>query len=158
MCMCGSGFCALTINAYCLYAVGGPYRLPRQRASRQSGPTTQRRTFSLRCPTGWLLHACWGTCGGCPVEPLLAALLPDTATHDLHVDINLDAGSYMRFDLILLSDLSLIILRCATSSSTPPPSPHFLFFGVNEYIYVYIWGVCECGVLFWTQSIAHYDM
>jgi nicotinamide N-methyltransferase len=39
---------------------------------------------------------------GSPVDPLIAALLPDTATD---ADTNPDLGPSTRFDLILLSDL-----------------------------------------------------
>jgi hypothetical protein len=77
---------------------------------------------------------------GSPVDPLLAALLPDTATH---VDINPDAGPDMRFDLILLSDLIFnhSQVRHHRHHHLLSPAHHLLCLGMNEYIYMNIWGV-----------------
>jgi hypothetical protein len=145
--MCGSDFCALTVNAYRLYAVSGPYRLHGQGASENLAYNAAQKVLPPM-PDGMTTARVLGYAWGCPVDPLLAALLPDTATHDLHVDFNLDAGSDMSFDLILLFDLIFNIRRCVIIVTITTTVLTFIFFGVNEYVYVYIWCVCECGVLF----------
>lgn len=77
---------------------------------------------------------------GSPIDPLLAALLPDTATH---VDINPDGGPGMRFDLIVLSDLIFnhSQVRHHHNHHPPSPTPHIVRLEMDGNINVDIWGV-----------------